>query len=254
MHRTLHLISSADPILSDLLALTLVTTPDNIWQTRLEQNHATCDIGKLIFSNAVHSEITLELQGQCVTCAVRQAIIAFLNQPDILTSNIFLILPLGIELPHLCPALTDDLKHSTTSLGAVMHALDATNALDELLTHIPLTERDAQLIAGDERCLAEVHAINTGYADLVLLSGDHQSPGGELVEHLRPHDTLLAHPFEDDVEELVSDITHEPQRALTRIHPSTLQAWGGPQIHGTWTLISPQQKPYIRNAFSISLS
>ncbi|QRV02657.1 cobalamin biosynthesis protein CobW [Arcanobacterium phocisimile] len=236
MHRTIHLLSTANPILSDLLALTLIPDPTAIWQTRLTQDVSESTIGTLTFSNAVNIEITEELTGTCVTCAIRTALISFLHNPYTRSNELFVILPPGVELPHLCPTFAADLKSIDVTLGAVTHALDATNATSELLAHIPLAERGAQLIDDDERCLAEIHAINMGYADLILLCGDHNSPGGELVEHLRPHDTLLAHPFEDNIAELVISIDHDPQRALARIHPSTLQAWGGPQTHGTWTL------------------
>lgn len=232
---TLHVISCTDPLLTDVLGLALNTDPSATWHARIEINDDEADhIGILSITSATGDRFTTNLNGSCITCAVRAGMIEFLEGAT--SNDHYFFLPAGIELAHLCPGLADELHAINMQLGAVMHAIDSTNATTELLTHIPVAEHEAGLTPDDERCLAEIHALNLGYADLILLTGGHDTQGGELVEHLRAHDTLMADPFEDNILAITQGITHDLHAALERIHPATVQAWGGPDGHGTWTL------------------
>ncbi|SDU82343.1 GTPase, G3E family [Arcanobacterium phocae] len=241
--RTLHVISSTNQLLTDLLSLALNANPDNTWQTQvIFDDDAAPQIGTALFTSVSGKTYRIELTGTCITCAIRVAMITFVDSLN--TPETFLFLPAGIELAHLCPGLHNDLAERHIILGAVMHSIEATNAPAELLTHIPLSDHGSNLTPDDERCLAEIHALNLGYADLILLTGDHDSAGGELVEHLRAHDTLLANPFEDNILAIARSLVHRPEDALERIHPATIQAWGGPDGHGTWTLDLTSQRAF----------
>ena len=63
-----------------------------------------------------------------------------------------------------------------------------------------------------------------GYADLVVALG-HDPVGCDLVEHLRPHDTLLLPGLDAPLLPEMLAVTHDPDVALARVHPATTQAW-----------------------------
>lgn len=68
--------------------------------------------------------------------------------------------------------------------------------------------------------------------------------GAELVEHLRPHDTLLLPGLEHPLAQVLLSLRHDATAALARVHPATTQAWGGPQVHGAWTLDLSSSLPF----------
>ena len=70
------------------------------------------------------------------------------------------------------------------------------------------------------------------------------SAGAELVEHLRPHDTLLLPGLEHPLAQVLLSLRHDATAALARVHPATTQAWGGPQVHGAWTLDLSSSLPF----------
>ena len=121
---------------------------------------------------------------------------------------------------------------SRLEAGRAAHVLDATTALDELLEH-----RQLSAFPGDSRCTGAVHLTNLGYADLVLALGRDEDPAGaDLIEHLRPHDALLLPGLDAPLLETLTTLTHDAAASLSRIHPATTSAWGGPDEHGVWTL------------------
>lgn len=74
--------------------------------------------------------------------------------------------------------------------------------------------------------------------------GAGSSAGAELVEHLRPHDTLLLPGLEHPLAQVLLSLRHDATAALARVHPATTQAWGGPQAHGAWTLDLSSSLPF----------
>ena len=74
--------------------------------------------------------------------------------------------------------------------------------------------------------------------------GAGSSAGAELVEHLRPHDTLLLPGLEHPLAQVLLSLRHDATAALARVHPATTQAWGGPQVHGAWTLDLSSSLPF----------
>ena len=170
----------------------------------------------------------------CPTCSLREVLVAVAEDrasqdPG---GTTVILLPAAIELAHLLPRLAEVLAGTGVRLAGAAHVLDATTALDELLEH-----RLLAAFPGDCRCTGAVHLANLGYADVVLALGRDEDPAGaDLIEHLRPHDALLLPGLDAPLLETLTGLSHDAATSLSRIHPATTSAWGGPDDHGVWTL------------------
>ena len=170
----------------------------------------------------------------CPTCSLREVLVAVAEDRAAQDpgGTTVILLPAAIELAHLLPRLAEDLAGTGVRLAGAAHVLDATTALDELLEH-----RLLAAFPGDCRCTGAVHLANLGYADVVLALGRDEDPAGaDLIEHLRPHDALLLPGLDAPLLETLSGLSHDASASLSRIHPATTSAWGGPDDHGVWTL------------------
>jgi len=170
----------------------------------------------------------------CPTCSLREVLAAVAQDRAAQDpgGTTVILLPAAIELAHLLPGLAEELAGTGVRLAGAAHVLDATTALDELLEH-----RQLSAFPGDSRCTGAVHLTNLGYADLVLALGRDEDPAGaDLIEHLRPHDALLLPGLDAPLLETLAALTHDAASSLSRIHPATTSAWGGPDDHGVWTL------------------
>ena len=170
----------------------------------------------------------------CPTCSLREVLVAFAEDRAAQDpgGTTVILLPAAIELAHLLPRLAEDLAGTGVRLAGAAHVLDATTALDELLEH-----RLLAAFPGDCRCTGAVHLANLGYADVVLALGRDEDPAGaDLIEHLRPHDALLLPGLDAPLLETLTGLSHDAAASLSRIHPATTSAWGGPDDHGVWTL------------------
>ena len=170
----------------------------------------------------------------CPTCSLREVLVAVAEDRAAQDpgGTTVILLPAAIELAHLLPRLAEDLAGTGVRLAGAAHVLDATTALDELLEH-----RLLAAFPGDCRCTGAVHLANLGYADVVLALGRDEDPAGaDLIEHLRPHDALLLPGLDAPLLETLTGLSHDSAASLSRIHPATTSAWGGPDDHGVWTL------------------
>lgn len=270
-------ISSADPMLTDIIALSIDAPATDVVGLSADGTRATFHETRLACTNSASEPVletvieTHEIPGDCLTCGLRELILDCVRRRIRAgLERTILFLPAGLELPHLAPSLAyaleslsltpgdstnDETSETDTDeprarLAAVAHLIDVSHATEHLLTHKAASEAGIAIIEDDPRCVAEIHMMNVGYADLVLVSGDMDSAGGELVEHLRPHDTLLANAMDSAWIELAESLTHDPVSAVERVHPVTTQAWGGPQCHGTWTLELSSERPFHPERFT----
>lgn len=219
--------------------------------------------------------VDVPMPEECLTCSLRAVLAAVAEDRarDEPNGATVVLLPPAIELPHLVPNLardlaqmaepegdsgdpTEDAERSGQSgqallgpvqarLTGVAHLIDAQRALTDLLDHHPLAGADLALGEGDQRCTGEVHLVNLGYADAIVSVGhDAAGPGADLVEHLRPHDTLLLPGLDAPLLEVLQGVEHDAGAALRRVHPATTQAWGGPATHGVWTLDLSASLPF----------
>ena len=245
----LAVIGAVDPVLLDLVDLSLAGQDSVVIRAGLHFGaDDEAEIGQADDDDLVrlvsHSSadgfdddpVTLDvpMPYTCPTCSLREVLAAVAQdraaqEPG---GTTVILLPAAIELAHLLPGLAEELAGTGVRLAGAAHVLDATAALDELLEH-----RLLSAFPGDTRCTGAVHLTNLGYADVVLALGHDEDPAGaDLIEHLRPHDALLLPGLDAPLLETLTTLTHDAAASLSRIHPATTSAWGGPDEHGVWTL------------------
>ena len=246
---TLAVIGAVEPALLDLVDLSLAGQDAVVIRAGLhfgadgevESGHTDDDdLVRLVSHSSAEGfdddpvRLDIPMPYTCPTCSLREVLVAVAQDRSVQDpgGTTVILLPAAIELAHLVPRLAEDLAGTGVRLAGTAHVLDATTALDELLEH-----RLLSAFPGDCRCTGAVHLTNLGYADLVLALGRDEDPAGaDLIEHLRPHDALLLPGLDAPLLETLTALTHDPASSLSRIHPATTSAWGGPDDHGVWTL------------------
>ena len=180
---------------------------------------------------------------ECWTCSLREVLLAVVEdrarlEPDGAT---VVLLPPGVELIHLAPRLGDDLARIPgAALAGLAHVIDIDTAARDLLTH---QELPGSVAAVEGRCAGELHMVALGYADVVVALG-RDPVGRDLVEHLRPHDTLLLPGLDAPLLGELLALRHDAGTAVARVHPATTRAWGGPAEHGVRTLDLSSEMPF----------
>ncbi|WP_194949244.1 GTP-binding protein [Actinomyces trachealis] len=257
----LALIGAVDPALLDLVELSLTGEDCLVIRASLMPDvddgvvrltswghggAAALDLRELAGGPAV---VDVPIPTDCLTCSLREVLLAVAEDRarDEPQGTTVVLLPPAIELPHLVPGLAHDLEEmaqeediqapAQAHLAGVAHLIDAERALADLLDHHPLTESGLALSEHDTRCTGEVHLVNLGYADVIVSVGHEAAESGaDLVEHLRPLDTLLLPGLDAPLLDCLLNTAHDADSALRHVHPATTQAWGGPDQHGVWTL------------------
>ena len=246
---TLAVVGAVEPALLDLVDLSLAGQDAVVIRAGLhfgadgevESGHADDDdLVRLVSHSSAEGfdddpvRLDVPMPYTCPTCSLREVLVAVAQDRSAQDpgGTTVILLPAAIELAHLVPRLAEDLVDTGVRLAGAAHVLDATTALDELLEH-----RLLAAFPGDCRCTGAVHLANLGYADVVLALGRDEDPAGaDLIEHLRPHDALLLPGLDAPLLETLTALTHDAASSLSRIHPATTSAWGGPDDHGVWTL------------------
>ena len=246
---TLAVVGAVEPALLDLVDLSLAGQDAVVIRAGLhfgadgevDSGHADDDdLVRLVSHSSAEGfdddpvRLDVPMPYTCPTCSLREVLVAVAQDRSAQDpgGTTVILLPAAIELAHLVPRLAEDLVGTGVRLAGTAHVLDATTALDELLEH-----RLLAAFPGDCRCTGAVHLANLGYADVVLALGRDEDPAGaDLIEHLRPHDALLLPGLDAPLLETLTGLSHDAAASLSRIHPATTSAWGGPDDHGVWTL------------------
>ena len=254
---TLAVIGAVEPALLDLVDLSLAGQDAVVIRAGLhfgadgevESGHTDDDdLVRLVSHSSAEGfddepvRLDVPMPYTCPTCSLREVLVAVAQDRSVQDpgGTTVILLPAAIELAHLVPRLAEDLAGTGVRLAGTAHVLDATTALDELLEH-----RLLAAFPGDSRCTGAIHLANLGYADVVLALGRDEDPAGaDLIEHLRPHDALLLPGLDAPLLETLTALTHDPASSLSRIHPATTSAWGGPDDHGVWTLDLSASLPF----------
>ena len=254
---TLAVIGAVEPALLDLVDLSLAGQDAVVIRAGLhfgadgevESGHTDDDdLVRLVSHSSAEGfddepvRLDVPMPSTCPTCSLREVLAAVAQDRAAQdpAGTTVILLPAAIELAHLLPGLAEELAGTGVRLAGAAHVLDATTALDELLEH-----RLLSAFPGDSRCTGAVHLTNLGYADLVLALGRDEDPAGaDLIEHLRPHDALLLPGLDAPLLETLTTLTHDVAASLSRIHPATTSAWGGPDEHGVWTLDLSASLPF----------
>ena len=251
----LALISAVDPLLVDLTALAL-HGQDALVLTASLHAGGEDDVIRLTAAQVpINGEdgidggaqappaLHVARTSECWTCSLREVLVAIAEdrsrlEPDGAT---VVLLPPGVELIHLAPRLAEGLDDVPgAALAGLAHVIDVDTAARDLLTHQELPD---SVVAGEGQCAGEVHMVALGYADVVVALG-RDPVGRDLVEHLRPHDTLMLPGLEAPLLPELLALRHDAGAAVARVHPATTRAWGGPADHGVWTLDLSASLPF----------
>ena len=256
----LALVSAVDPLLVDLTALALHGEEALALTASLHDDGAPAAGGPsapgaedgFIRLTAAHVPfggaeaapvLDVARTTDCWTCSLREVLLAVVEdrarlEPDGAT---VVLLPPGVELIHLAPLLAEELAELPgVALAGLAHIIDADTAARDLLTHQRLPD---SVVAAEDQCAGEVHMVALGYADVVVALG-RDPVGLDLVEHLRPHDTLMLPGLEAPLLPELLALRHDADAAVARVHPATTRAWGGPADHGVWTLDLSASLPF----------
>ena len=256
----LALVSAVDPLLVDLTALALHGEEALVLTASLHDDGAPAAGGREVpgfedgfirltaahvpFGDAEAAPVLdVARTTDCWTCSLREVLLAVVEdrarlEPDGAT---VVLLPPGVELIHLAPRLADDLARIPgAALAGLAHVIDVDTAARDLLTH---QAPPGSVAAVEGQCTGELHMVALGYADVVVALG-RDPVGRDLVEHLRPHDTLLLPGLDAPLLGELLALRHDAVAAVARVHPATTRAWGGPAEHGVRTLDLSSKMPF----------
>nr|WP_203234014.1 GTP-binding protein [Actinomyces sp. 565] len=252
----LTLISAVDPLLLDLAALALHGEEALVIQATLVPEQGEHGVIRLATMSPIESDsgtvssamsvIDVPRSRECWTCSLREVLIAVGADRARIEADgtTVILLPVGVELVHLVPGLAVELELMPgVTLAGVAHVIDLDSAADQLLEHRSLAAFAGGAYADDGRCSGEIHMAGIGYADVVVTLGE-DPVGRDLVEHLRPHDTLLLPGLDTPMLPELLAVRHDAALALARVHPATTRAWGGPIEHGVRTLDLFSELPF----------
>lgn len=238
----LSILSSLHPLMRDIVTFALHDTCHalsvEVTATSVRLSLTTPE------GESEHTEIPLA--HPCITCSMREGILpAIIEQAELGCERLLLALPAAIDALSIVPTLADIIEAEMLPihLSAVAHCVDINTACDDLLSHTPLRDKGLAVIDEDERCTGEILMVSLGYADVLIALGEDPA-GSDLVEHLRPLDTLRINSLEELTANLLFDHPHDTDDAIGRVHPVTTQAWGGPTDHGVWTLDLHSERPF----------
>lgn len=251
MHPTvpLSLLTTIDPLLrSTAIFAVLVDSPRSV-VLRHDIDHAAGQLRRVVLDHTgVVEDETLDLEHACLSCAVREDALPTLRRlaTDGRWDDVVLALPVSADsLPvtiALDAATRPGAELAMMRLATVMTAVDIAAAEEDLLGIDSVAERGIGLMSDDERAVGEVLAGHLAHADLVVTSaGGSTHPslrtrcGGELVDHLRAHDSRRIDGLHEINASHLSAARHDAHAAQRRCNPLHAHATTHQGTHA-WTL------------------
>ncbi len=247
-HTPLSLLATIDHVLRDCAAFDLVVSEPATYALIHSISDDLTQARHLVLGEqGVVEDYWTELNPGCFGCAVAadaiEALAALLATG--MARQVAYFAPLGFDPMPLARTIDQAVGDGALAarLASVGAIVDTRASVAELLEPLTLSERN---IASDapERSVGEALLAQLSYADLIIAHGG-DGAGGELVEHLRAHDTLLTEDLHGGaVHPLVFGGEHDALAAFARVDPIAIQPWGGPSEHGTWTLDLHSPRPF----------
>lgn len=243
------LVTAIDPVLRDSLVASLMLDIDGAVELRYT---VTVDSGQLrrlvVGPSGVLEDLEVELAHPCVSCAMREDAVPTLDrlarEPGI--RAILLVPPLSADPLTVAGTLVP--HQGRWRLARSVAAVSAVRARHDLLGTDTLAERDLQWAAEDQRSVGEALAAQIEYSSLIVADpvGDDTAAaaGLELIEHLRaPEQLLVTSPHAVDPGTVFGEgLDHAG--GVRRRDPRTIDSYGGPTRHGTWTLDLHSKRPF----------
>jgi len=247
----LAVVCAIDPVLRDALITDLLLDAADLVAVRYDTDLDRGGLRRLVLDrDGVLEDVPVELAHECISCAMREDALPVIEAlaADPRWPGALMVLPVAADPQAVCGTLGPQLRgaHITSTTAIV----DTDAARADLLGDDTLAERGLRWTDGDERSVGEALAAQLEYCDMVLADGEAEAPGAELVEHLRGHDQLLVHGVHEVFADLLLEqVVHDPRAAARRVDPRTVEPWGGPTVHGTWTLDLCSDRPFHPERF-----
>lgn len=238
-------VTAIDPVLRDSLVASLLLDGRGVVELRYEVAAESAALRRLILrADGVIEDETVHLEHPCVPCAMREDAVPTLARlaGDPRFTGVLLAPPLSADPSVVAGALRP--HRDRWHLASAAAVLSSGSALADLLGDATRAERGVQWADGDQRSVGEALAAQVEYSDLLVVDGDPRSAGAELLEHLRAPDQILAAgPHEVGIEQILGG--HLDHLAgLRRRDMRYVEPYGGPTVHGTWTLDLTSQRPF----------
>lgn len=248
------IVTAIDPILRDSLVTGLMLDVPGSAGLRYELDVETAVLRRLVVTErGVVEDVVVELEHPCVSCAMREDAIPVLNRlasrPDV--TAVVLAPPISAEPAVVAASLVPG--EGRWHLASAIAVLSADTAVHDLLGEDTLAERGLQWAAEDHRSVGEALAAQIEYADLIVVDGGADGPGGaaadacagrELIEHLRAPEQLLVETMYGLDGWMVLSGVLDHEGGARRRDPRYVEPWGGPTEHGTWTLDLHSVRPF----------
>ena len=243
--RPVAVVTALDEVLRDALVASLLLDGEGLLALRYEVVEDSSALRRLVVAaDGVHEDELVDLAHPCVSCAMREDAVPTLARLAGLpgAAGILLAPPLSADPSIVTGTLRphEDAWH----LASAVALAAAGTAAEDLLGDATLAERGLRWADGDARSVGEALAAQLEYSDLLVLSGDADGAGAELVEHLRaPEQRLLHDPFAATVQDVLGGrLDHNA--GLRRRDARYVEPYGGPTDHGTWTLDLLCERPF----------
>jgi G3E family GTPase len=243
--RPVAVVTALDEVLRDALVASLLLDEEGLLALRYEVAEDSSALRRIVVSaGGVLEDELVDLAHPCVSCAMREDAVPTLarlaGRPE--THGLLLAPPLSADPSVVVGTLRA--HESAWHLASAVAAAPADSAAEDLLGDDTLAERGLCWADGDARSVGEALAAQLEYSDLLVLAGDPEGAGSELVEHLRaPEQRLARDPFTLTARELLGG-RHDQGTALRRRDARSVEPYGGPTEHGTWTLDLHSQRPF----------
>ena len=235
--RPVAVVTALDEVLRDSLVASLLLDAPGLVSLRYEVAEDSSALRRIVVAaDGVLEDALVDLAHPCVSCAMREdavpALARLADRPEV--RGILLAPPLSADPSIVVGTLRA--HEGAWHLASALAAASADRAAEDLLGDDTLAERDLRWADGDARSVGEALAAQLEYSDLLVLEGGEDCAGAELVEHLRaPEQRVVRDPFALSAREVLGG-RHDHAAGLRRRDARCVEPYGGPTVHGTWTL------------------
>lgn len=238
-------VTAVDAVLRDALVASLLLDAAGVHALRYEVDQDSSALRRVVVAaDGVKEDELVELDHPCVSCAMREDAVPTLARLAHLpgVTGILLAPPISADPSVVVGTLRP--HQDDWHLASAVAVASAETAVHDLLGDDTLAERGLQWASGDERSLGEALAAQLEYSDRLVLEGDPDGAGAELIEHLRaPEQHRVDGLYSLAVGEVLEGrIDH--LLALRRRDVRYVEPYGGPVRHGTWTLDLSSRRPF----------
>ncbi|WP_372728675.1 GTP-binding protein [Nocardioides sp.] len=249
MRHPVVLVTGIDPLVTETFSVGLLWDLPGAVSVRHRIDPVAQSLTRVVSdAGGTVEQETVDLTDQCVSCAVRDDVLATLGRVagEGRWRSVVAHLPVGVEARHVCAGVADDTRLARQlRITSVVTALDGARLEDDLLGDDLLRERDLHSGPGDARGAAETAAGMVEYADVVAVVGSADEPGVDLVRTLaRPDAHVLCEGELLDPGLATSGRQHVHARTLAWVAPDRRVLLPQRRGDAAWTVDLRSERPF----------